>query len=181
MRVALYARVSKKKGQQVENQIPILEEWSKRNNFEAHLFVEQESTRKTRPVRETIIQAMRKGEYDAIACVRLDRFLRSLSEVNLIKELVDKNKSFYFIQQGLEFSPNKDNAMSRMQLGMLSVFAEFERDLISERTLEGLERAKSENKILGRQKGSKDKGQRRKSGYWLRWAKKRGAENIILN
>ena len=36
-------------------------------------------------------------------------------------------------------------------------FAEFERSLISERTKEGLRRAKTQGKQLGRPKGSKDK------------------------
>jgi DNA invertase Pin-like site-specific DNA recombinase len=36
---------------------------------------------------------------------------------------------------------------------MFSLFAEIERDLISERTKEGLERAKAEGKLLGRPKG----------------------------
>lgn len=174
MRVALYARVSKKIGQTVENQIPILEDWAKSKGFEYELYTEQESTRKTRPVREHIIKEARLGKYQGIACVRLDRFLRSLSEVTLIKELVDRNCGFYFITQGLEFTSDKRNAMSGMQLGMLSVFAEFERELIRERTLEGLDRARLEGKTLGRKPGSKDKKDRRKSGYWQRYANKGG-------
>lgn len=177
MKYALYARVSKRTGQTVENQIPVLEEWAKIKNVEYDLFTEQESTRKTRPVREHIIQSIRAGTYKGIVCVRLDRFLRSLSEVNLIKELVDKGVEFYFIQQGLELTIDKNNAMANMQLGMLSVFAEFERELIRERTLEGLERAKTGGKQLGRRKGSKDKGPRRKAGYWLRFANKKVKDN----
>lgn len=56
---------------------------------------------------------------------------------------------------------------------MLKTFAEFERSLISERTKEGLYRAKNSGKMLGRPKGSKDKSQRRKSGYILRMARER--------
>jgi DNA invertase Pin-like site-specific DNA recombinase len=37
---------------------------------------------------------------------------------------------------------------------MFSLFAEIERDLISERTKEGLARARAEGKLLGRPKGS---------------------------
>lgn len=37
---------------------------------------------------------------------------------------------------------------------MFSLFAEIERDLISERTKEGLSRARAEGKLLGRPKGS---------------------------
>jgi len=50
---------------------------------------------------------------------------------------------------------------------------EFERELIRERTIEGLRRAKSQGKSPGRPKGSKDSKKRRTSGYILREAKKK--------
>ena len=46
-------------------------------------------------------------------------------------------------------------------------------ELIRERTIEGLRRAKLQGKVAGRPKGSKDGKQRKKSGYILREAKKR--------
>lgn len=177
MRIALYARVSKRVGQTVENQIPILENWAKSNGYSFETYVEEESTRKFRPVRQELIARLRNKQIDGIACVRLDRFLRSLNEILLINELVDKGASFYFITQGLELTKEKNDAMSQMQLGMLAVFAEFERELIRERTLEGLDEAKRKGRKLGRRKGSKDKKQRRRSGYWLRWAGKKSPVN----
>jgi len=56
---------------------------------------------------------------------------------------------------------------------ILSAFAEFERELIRERTLEGLHRARSQGKNIGRPKGSRDTKRRKRSGYILREAKKR--------
>lgn len=171
--VALYARVSKKIGQTVENQVPILENWAKANGYAYEIHVEEESTRNFRPVRQELIARIRLRQLDGIACVRLDRFLRSLNEVLLIKELVDKGGSFYFINQGLELAKDKTDAMSSMQLGILAVFAEFERELIRERTMEGLARARAQGKKPGRPMGSKDGKVRRKSGYWARWATKK--------
>jgi DNA invertase Pin-like site-specific DNA recombinase len=63
------------------------------------------------------------------------------------------------------------------------VFAEFERDLITERTRDTISRYKKElednhqfiardgkaRTSLGRPVGSKDKSPRKKSGYWRRW------------
>lgn len=43
---------------------------------------------------------------------------------------------------------------------MFSLFAEIERDLISERTKEGLARARAQGKVLGRPKGSLGKSVR---------------------
>ena len=50
--------------------------------------------------------------------------------------------------------------------------AKMESERRSERTLAGLDRARAEGKNLGRPLGSKDKGERRRSGYLNRWIKK---------
>lgn len=57
--IALYARVSKKIGQTVENQVPILENWAKSNGYLYETYVEEESTRNFRPVRQEIIAKLR--------------------------------------------------------------------------------------------------------------------------
>jgi DNA invertase Pin-like site-specific DNA recombinase len=181
MRIALYARVSKRVGQTAENQIPILENWAKSNGYAFETYIEQESTRNFRPVRQELIARLRNKQIDGIACVRLDRFLRSLNEILLIDELISKGGKFFFINQGLTLSKESRDAMSQLQLGILAVFAEFERELIRERTMEGLDEAKSKGKKLGRKKGSKDKKRRRLSGYLLRWAgKKSPHENMAV-
>lgn len=174
MRICLYCRVSKRLGQTVENQIPVLKNWAKALGYDYEILTEAESTRKTRPVRESIIQRLRTREIDGVGCVRLDRWMRSFTDVVTIKELVDKGCSFYFVNQGFHFCKENNNAMTSLQLNMLSAFAEFERELIRERTFEGLDRARSEGKRLGRPLGSKDKnGKRNKSGYFLRYYKNR--------
>jgi DNA invertase Pin-like site-specific DNA recombinase len=171
MRICLYCRVSSRIGQTVENQIPILENWAKQQGFEYEILTETESTRNARPVRESIIQKLRNREIDGVACVRLDRWLRSCADVVVVKELVDRGCSFYFTSQGFHFCRDNNNAMTSLQLNMLSAFAEFERELIRERTFEGLDRARAQGKVLGRRSGSKDKKPRRRSGYNLRWQK----------
>ena len=173
MRILLYCRVSKRLGQTVENQIPILENWARQQGFDYEILTEVESTRNTRPVRESIIQKLRNREIDGVACVRLDRWLRSFTDVVVVKELVDLGCSFYFVNQGFHFCRENNNAMTSLQLNMLSAFAEFERELIRERTFEGLDRAKAEGTKLGRPVGSKDGKERRKSGYWRRYSKEK--------
>jgi len=78
----------------------------------------------------------------------------------------------------LQFRPKyKESASTpaagKLQFQILSAFAEFERELIRERTLEGLRRSRAQGKIPGRPKGSKDTKRRKKSGYYLREARKR--------
>jgi DNA invertase Pin-like site-specific DNA recombinase len=48
----------------------------------------------------------------------------------------------------------KKGMQEKAMVRMFSLFAEIERDLISERTKEGLARARAEGKLLGRPKGS---------------------------
>ena len=67
----------------------------------------------------------------------------------------------------------KQIASGKLHFQILSAFAEFERKLIRERTIEGLRRSKLQGKTPGRPKGSKDTKKRPKSGYVMREAKKR--------
>jgi len=108
-----------------------------------------------------------KKEYDAVMVWKLDRWARSAQE--LIREVTildDRGVKFISFTDNIDLS----SASGRLQFNVIAAFAQFERDIISERTKEGLKRAKNVGKR------GKDKKPRRKSGYHLRWAnKKRGA------
>ena len=73
------------------------------------------------------------------------------------------------------YSENLDftTATGKLHFTILSAFAEFERELIRERTIEGLRRAKSQGKKPGRPVGSRDKKKRRTDGYFQRYESKR--------
>ena len=95
--------------------------------------------------------------------------MKSLQElVSEIKELYEKGVKFIAMRDNIDLS----NPQGRLQFNIIAVFAEFERDLIQQRTLDGLARARAQGKTLGRPKGSKDKKKRRRSGYHQRWANK---------
>ena len=76
---------------------------------------------------------------------------------------------FISISDNLDFS----TASGKLHFQIQSAFAEFERELIRERTMEGLRRSKLQGKQAGRPKGSKDSVRRKRSGYILREARKR--------
>ncbi|MBM7717327.1 DNA invertase Pin-like site-specific DNA recombinase [Bacillus thermophilus] len=91
------------------------------------------------------MKAMTSG--DTFAVYKLDRLARSTRE---LYELTDAMKA-----QGVEFvslsdSIDTNTANGRAMMGMLAVFAEFERDIISERTRAGLEAAKRRGRTGGR-------------------------------
>ena len=170
-KIALYCRVSLSNGMQTtENQKIRLVEYAKKNGFKYDLYEETESTRKTRPVKQALLTRLRNNEYDAVAVYKLDRWARSSTELILdTKELLDKGVGFISISDNLDFS----TAAGKLHFQILSAFAEFERELIRERTIEGLRRAKMQGKKAGRPKGSRDKKKRKRSGYILREANKR--------
>jgi putative DNA-invertase from lambdoid prophage Rac len=167
--VALYVRVSTSE-QTVENQRIRLVDYAEKNGYTFHLYEEVESTRKTRPVKQALLARLRNDEYDVVVVYKLDRWARSSTELILdTKELIDKGVGFISVSDNLDFS----TAAGKLHFQILSAFAEFERELIRERTIEGLRRAKMQGKQTGRPKGSRDSKNRRKSGYILREARKR--------
>jgi DNA invertase Pin-like site-specific DNA recombinase len=156
--------------QTTENQKIRLIDYAEKNSYQYDLFEETESTRRTRPVKQTLLAKLRKNEYESVVVYKLDRWARSSTELILdTKELIDKGIGFISVSDNLDFS----TASGKLHFAILSAFAEFERELIRERTIEGLRRAKLQGKQAGRPKGSKDTKKRRKSGYILREAKKR--------
>jgi len=169
MKVALYIRTSTAK-QTIDNQRIRLVDYADDRGYSYDTYEEVESTRKTRPVKQALLEKLRNKEYNAVVVYKLDRWARSSTELILdTKELMDKGIGFISVSDNLDFS----TAAGKLHFQILSAFAEFERELIRERTIEGLNRSKSQGKKPGRPKGSKDKKQRKKSGYILREAAKK--------
>ena len=155
---AIYCRVSTEE-QTTENQRLILVEYAERRGFNYEVFEEVESTRNTRPLKQKLLGRLRAMEFDGLLVLKLDRWARSLRELTLeIEEIHAKGVTFISLNDSIDMS----TATGRLQFQILSAFAEFERNLISERTKEGLARARSQGKRLGRPPGSKDKKPRKR-------------------
>ena len=60
---------------------------------------------------------------------------------------------FIAIKEAIEFD-GKQDLRTKVMIALFGLFAEVERDLISERTKEGLAAAKAKGKLLGRPKGA---------------------------
>lgn len=143
---ALYARVSTDE-QSTEQQIHRLEEYAKARGWKYESFAEVESTRKTRPVKAKLLHKLRLKEFDGVCVWKLDRWGRSTTEIILeIQELYDKGVSFVSLQDNIDVSTSS----GKFFVTVLAAFAELERDLISERTKEGLRRAVRNGRKLGR-------------------------------
>ena len=147
MKVAIYIRVSRI-DLKPENQRLELENYAKRENWDYEVFEEKESTRKQRPIKNKLFQEACQGKWDLILVWRFDRWARSLQELINDFSVLMKNR--------IEFRSLKDNIIlnddprNMFMIHILGAFSEFEREMIRERTLAGLERAKAQGKKLGR-------------------------------
>jgi DNA invertase Pin-like site-specific DNA recombinase len=85
-------------------------------------------------------------EGDKLVVFKLDRLARSTFDLHKIaKELQSRGISLVFIKEQIDFS----TPAGKLLFTMLGAFAEFERDLIAERTAEGRERAEAKGKAYG--------------------------------
>ncbi len=84
---------------------------------------------------------------DVICAWDVSRLGRSLQHlIALLSDIHAKDVDLYLHQQGIDTTSPSGKAM----FSMMGVFAEFERGMIRERVLAGLERAKADGKRLGR-------------------------------
>jgi DNA invertase Pin-like site-specific DNA recombinase len=104
----------------------------------------------TRPGLLRILDAARRGKIDVVLVWKLDRFGRSAFDLlGNLRQLEAAGVRFIATTQGIDIRPGGD-PMSRLLLTMLSAVAEFERDLIVERTKLGLAHARRAGKRIGR-------------------------------
>lgn len=89
-------------------------------------------TKKDRPLFSKLIKELREG--DTLIVTKLDRFARNTKEgLEVIQEFMDKGVTFKILNMGtFDNSPQ-----GRMSVTMFLAFAEFERDMIVQRTQEG--------------------------------------------
>ena len=91
---------------------------------------------------------------DRLLVSELSRLGRSLSQVIQIVDTLGQRKiHFIAIKECIEFDAQQD-LRTKVMIALFGLFAEVERDLISERTKEGLAAAKAKGKLLGRPKGA---------------------------
>ena len=142
-----YARVSKADGAQaLDLQIDALKKAGVKAN---HLYQDRASGKlDDRPGLVACLKALRKG--DLLILWKLDRLGRDLRHlVNTIQDLLDKGVGFKVLAgQGAEI--NTTTASGKLVFGIFAALAEFERELIRERTIAGLAAARARGRKGGR-------------------------------
>lgn len=101
---------------------------------------------------DAMMAGVRRHRYQVVICYKLDRLGRSLAHLaQLVAEFDRHGVGLVAASQGIDTS--RDNPVGRLQLNVLMAVAEFEREIIRDRTKEGLAAARARGVQLGRPKG----------------------------
>jgi len=148
LRAGLYARVSTNDQQTLPMQLRALREYAVRRGWTVALQVrEVGSGAAKRQARERLIEATRRREIDIVLVWRLDRWGRSVTDLlATLQELEHLGVGFVSLTEALDLTTPAGRAMA----GLLAIFAEFERDILRERTRAGLAEARHNGTRLGR-------------------------------
>jgi DNA invertase Pin-like site-specific DNA recombinase len=157
MKAAIYCRVSTEE-QDADKQTFICQEYCQRNNIDIYeVYKDVISGRETsRPSLNQMLNDMRQSCFNVICVTKLDRIGRSLQHLlSLFDEFSRKGIHFIAVTQNIDTT----SASGKLQLQIMGAFAEFERNIISERTKEGMRRA------INIGKRGKDKKPRKRGGW----------------
>lgn len=100
-----------------------------------------------RPVLEALLEELRRG--DELHVTKLDRLGRSGRELHEIAQALQE-RGITLVIGGKAHDPT--DPMGKMFFGMLATFAEFEADLIAERTRERLAELRAQGKQVGKKR-----------------------------
>jgi DNA invertase Pin-like site-specific DNA recombinase len=148
LRAGLYARVSTNDQQTLAMQNRAMREYAGRRGWSIALQVrEVNSGAVWREAREKVLEAARRREIDLVLVWRLDRWGRSVTDLlATLQELEHLGVGFVSLTEALDLTTPSGRAMA----GLLAIFAEFEREILRERTRAGLAHARAKGKRLGR-------------------------------
>lgn len=145
MKCAIYCRVSTS-DQNANTQHKICAEYCQRNDHDIYSVYCDDGysgMKENRPAFNDLLRDMRLMKFNCIVVTKLDRVGRSLKHIlSLFDEFFALGVHFIAVTQNIDTS----SASGKFQLQMLGAFAEFERNIIAERTRESLQFAKNVGK-----------------------------------
>ena len=149
MRVALYARVSTT-DQDCEMQLSDLRKMAESRGLKiVGEYVDRgvSGAKDNRPELNRLMTNARRGKFKAVLVWRFDRFARSLKHLILaLEEFQHLGVDFVSHQEGVDLG----SPTGRLMFQIVGAMAQFEREIIRERVVAGLRRAKANGARLGR-------------------------------
>ncbi len=149
-RTAIYARVSTQ-DQHCEVQLRELRAYCKTRGWKSTEYVDAgiSGSKASRPALDKLMRDASDRQLDQVLVWKMDRFGRSVLNLTQQIQQLDKYK-VRFIATTQNIDTDSSNPTSRLLLHILAAVAEFEREIIRERTRAGLARARDLGKVLGR-------------------------------
>jgi DNA invertase Pin-like site-specific DNA recombinase len=147
-RAALYARVSTT-DQQPENQLLALRSFATARGWALTEYVDHgvSGTKERRPQLDALLAAVRSRKVDVVVVVKLDRLARSVHHlVAMTPEFEALSVDLVVLDQAIDTT----TPSGRLLFHVLASVAEFERDLIHDRVLAGMRRARAQGIRIGR-------------------------------
>lgn len=153
MKVATYSRVSTSHhNQNPEVQVHELRRYCEARGWTiAHEIVDHGFSGGTdaRPGLKHLLALVRERKVDVVVVVKMDRLFRSLKHlVTTLEEWLAMNIQFVATKDNIDYT----TPAGRLLAQILGSLAEFEKSLLIERTMMGLEHARRQGKTLGRPK-----------------------------
>lgn len=152
-KIVAYIRVSTDKQDMQTQKLEILD-YAQKNKMMVDQFIEVEvSSRKSRKDRRIKALMEQLDQGDVLILSELSRLGRSVTGViEIVNQLLQNRVRLVVLKQGLDFTQH--NMMTKTMVTMFALFAELERDLISDRTKRGMLKARAAGKLIGRPKGT---------------------------
>lgn len=148
--VALYERVSTDR-QEFAAQHGAIEAYCRRQRWPLkQIYAEKESgSRAKRTALDTLLRDAREGRVDIVVIYRLDRLGRSpLHLYQVLEEFKRLKVRLVSVHDGIDTAGN--SPVMEMQMGMLATLANYERELVRERTKAGMAAARKNGAKVGR-------------------------------
>lgn len=145
----VYIRISKGSRTSLETQKDILMGYADLRGWSVKKVFSDSSSgvNSDRPAYKELLKAARQRTIDIVLVTRLDRFGRSLSELTRrIKEFEELGVEFVSYSEGMDTT----TSAGKLLFSVIGAFAEYEHNLIREKTIEGIRKAKRDGKKLGR-------------------------------
>ena len=149
MKAGIYARVSTHDQHTLNMQIEAMKKYAKARDWEIETETAEigPGAKDNRPQREELINKAKRRQIDVIIVWKLDRWGRSVNDLfHTLNELNELGVGFISLTEALDLTTVTGRAMA----GLLSIFAEFEREILRERVKAGIAHAKRKGKRHGR-------------------------------